>query len=179
MSLTHGKSKTEASETEAAESPEFEALFNQQWDRICRVIYRLVGDWAEAEDIAIDAFLRLHQRPPKENQNLNGWLYRVAMNLGINSLRDRKRRQRYEDKAGRIILDENAPNDPERTLEHQQERERVRTSLASIKPRSAKLLILRHSGFSYAEIADAFQISPGSVGTLLARAEREFKKKHE
>jgi RNA polymerase sigma-70 factor (ECF subfamily) len=55
----------------------------------------------------------------------------------------------------------------------------VRTSLASIKPRSAKLLILRHSGFSYAEIADALQISPGSVGTLLARAEREFKKKFE
>jgi RNA polymerase sigma-70 factor (ECF subfamily) len=36
------------------------------------------------------------------------------------------------------------------------------------------LLVLRHSGLSYAEIAVALGLAPGSVGTLLARAETEF-----
>jgi RNA polymerase sigma-70 factor (ECF subfamily) len=43
-----------------------------------------------------------------------------------------------------------------------------------MKPRSASLLILRQSGMTYAEIADALDLAPGSIGTLLARAEREF-----
>jgi RNA polymerase sigma-70 factor (ECF subfamily) len=37
------------------------------------------------------------------------------------------------------------------------------------------LLLARHSGFSYAEVAAALNLNPASVGTLLARAERRFK----
>jgi DNA-directed RNA polymerase specialized sigma24 family protein len=55
-----------------------------------------------------------------------------------------------------------------------QEREIVRTILAQMKPRTARLLILRHSGLSYTELAEALGIAPGSIGTLLARAEAEF-----
>jgi RNA polymerase sigma-70 factor (ECF subfamily) len=47
-----------------------------------------------------------------------------------------------------------------------------------MKPRSAMLLLLRQSGLSYREIASALEIAPGSVGTLLARAEKEFRKKY-
>ena len=49
--------------------------------------------------------------------------------------------------------------------------------LAKMKKRPAKILILRHSGFSYAEIAEAIGIASSSVGTLLARAEREFERR--
>jgi RNA polymerase sigma-70 factor (ECF subfamily) len=47
-------------------------------------------------------------------------------------------------------------------------------ALTEIKPRSAKILLLRGMGLSYAEVADAVGVAPGSVGTLLARAQREF-----
>ena len=96
----------------------------------------------------------------------------------MNVLARGKRLQHYEDQAGRIILDDSGSPDPELALENLQERERVRMTLASIKPRSAKLLILRHSGFSYREIAGALDIKPASVGKLLSRAENEFKKKY-
>jgi RNA polymerase sigma-70 factor (ECF subfamily) len=43
-----------------------------------------------------------------------------------------------------------------------------------MKPRSAKILVLRHSGLTYAEIAAAIKISPNSVGKLLSRAEKDF-----
>jgi RNA polymerase sigma-70 factor, ECF subfamily len=48
-----------------------------------------------------------------------------------------------------------------------------------MKPRSAKLLILRHSGLNYSEIATALQMNPASVGKLLARAEEEFEEKYQ
>ena len=50
----------------------------------------------------------------------------------------------------------------------------VRSTLARLKPEKAQLLLLRHSGLSYQEIAAAMQIKSGSVGTMLARAEAEF-----
>jgi len=55
----------------------------------------------------------------------------------------------------------------------------VQNILRSIKPRSAQILFLRHSGLTYAEIAAALSIAPGSVGTLLVRAEKEFERAYE
>jgi len=52
----------------------------------------------------------------------------------------------------------------------------VQTALARLKPRSAQVLTLRHSGLSYAEIAAVLRLPISSVGTLLARAEIEFEK---
>jgi RNA polymerase sigma-70 factor (ECF subfamily) len=154
----------------------FESAFNEHWQRVYGITYRLVGDPHEAQDLALEAFWRLHQRSFQEGNvdKLEGWLYRVATNLGLNALRSRKRRQRYEEKAGQRVLENDHAPDPAAEYERQQEREQVRTTLAGIKPRSARLLVLRHSGLSYAEIATALDLAPGSVGTLLARAEKEF-----
>ena len=60
----------------------------------------------------------------------------------------------------------------------QERRERVRTVLGAMKPRDAELLLLRSSGMSYREVAQALGIQAGSVGTLLARAEREFERRY-
>jgi RNA polymerase sigma-70 factor (ECF subfamily) len=92
----------------------------------------------------------------------------------LNALRARKRRRRYEEQAGVLALENSRTNDPAQEVEQALEREQVRRALADLKPRSAEVLILRHAGFSYQEIAAALQVSPGSVGTLLARATREF-----
>jgi RNA polymerase sigma-70 factor (ECF subfamily) len=144
----------------------FEAIFHEHWTRVYAVLFRLVGDRAEAEDL----------RPPahEHGSNLSGWLYRVATNLGFNALRAFKRRQRYEQEAGQLLLEAAAPHDPDIAAERAEERQQVRRVLAQMKPRSAQLLILRHSGLSYAELAAALGVSPGSIGTMLARAEREF-----
>lgn len=110
---------------------------------------------------------------------MGGWLYRVAVNAGLNALRANKSRQRYEHEAGVIYLENTRSVEPESALDNLQEQEQVWLVLKRMKPRSAKLLILRYSGLSYTEIAAALQVSAGSVGTLLARAEREFEKMYE
>jgi RNA polymerase sigma-70 factor (ECF subfamily) len=158
---------------------DFEALFNQHWEPLCRILCQFTGDEAEAEDLALEALLQLYHHPPADPSNLSGWLYRVATNLGLNALRARKRRERYETEAGDLALRATNPDDPAISLEKQLERQRVRNALQAIKPRSARILILRHSGLAYAEIAAALGIAPGSVGTLLVRAEKEFERAFE
>ena len=154
----------------------FDDLFAQHWQRLCRALTGLVGDPDEAEDLALEAFVRLHQQPPPRRDNLGGWLYRVGTNLGLNALRARKRRRSYEEQAGALALEGNAIPDPAAALERRQERGQVRQTLSAMKPRAAQILILRYSGLSYAEMAAALGVKPSSVGTLLARAEREFEK---
>jgi len=162
--------------TEQAE-PWLEAAFRQHWSRVYAVLFRLLGDGDEAEDLALETFWRLyHHSPHLEENMLGGWLYRVATNLGFNALRSRRRRQQYEARAGASALEDGRPIDPAQALEQTQERQRVQTALERMSARSARLLVLRYSGLSYAEIAEAMGVAPGSVGTLLARAETEFER---
>ncbi|MGD9091533.1 MAG: sigma-70 family RNA polymerase sigma factor [Anaerolineales bacterium] len=158
----------------------FEVLFQEHWQRVYGVVYRLVGDHAEAEDLTLETFWRLYDQQPTfgNEHQVNGWLYRVATNLGINALRARKRRRHYEEQAGSQILDEKRMVNPDAEFEGEEQRQRVQLALADMKPRSAKLLIMRHSGFSYAEIAATLGVAPGSVGTLLSRAEEEFEERY-
>jgi RNA polymerase sigma-70 factor (ECF subfamily) len=177
MTLSNKRNQASSANSTAQEGgieAGFEAVFQAHWSQVVRVLARLVGDSAEAEDLALDAFWRLYRQPPSQEQNLGGWLYRVATRLGLNALRARQRRQRYEESAGKDALGNDPPGNPAALVEQAQERQQVRKVLSLMNPRAAQVLLLRHSGMSYAEIAAALDVSPGSVGTLLARAEREF-----
>lgn len=154
----------------APDSQALETILDLYWTRVCRVLFGILGDWDEAEDLALETFYRWHQQPPREPNNPMGWLYRVATNLGLNALRARQRRQSYEIQAGTPARDA----DLENVVEKAEETDDVRQVLGMLKPRSAQLLILRHSGMSYAEIAAQLNLAPGSVGSLLARATHEF-----
>jgi RNA polymerase sigma-70 factor, ECF subfamily len=160
----------------AAREAEFEALFLQHYSRVYGVLYRLVGNKTEAEDLALETFWKLWDQPPPRSANLGGWLYRVASRLGFNALRAAHRRLRHEGEAGIITLDRQAAPDPQREAERDDERRQARAALGRLSERHAQLLILRYSGLSYKEIAAALDVAPGSVGTLLARAEHEFEK---
>ena len=172
--------KTDVVETSSTESisSAFEALFLEHWAHVYRLLYRLVGDSAEAEDLALETFVRLYQRYPlRENEsNPGGWLHRVAMNLGLHSIRSWKRRERYEMTAGKYALEETPEARPAEILAQQEERRLVRLALAKMNERQSQLLILRHSGLSYREIAEGLDLAPTSIGPLLLRAEREFEK---
>lgn len=157
---------------------EFEALFEAYWSHVYRLLYRLVGDPAEAEDLALETFYRLHKSHPsiQGEFNLGGWLYRVATNLGLQSIRSFKRREHYELAAGKGAFDDLPENRPAEILVQEEERRLARLALARMEERQARLLILRYSGFKYKDIAETLGLSPASIGPLLLRAEREFEK---
>ncbi len=159
----------------------FELTFSQNWNRVYGIAYALVGDHAEAEDLALETFWRLYKKPPANlnHERLGGWLYRVVTNLGLNAQRSQQRRESYEQEALIVERAEHDSQNPPDQVERKQTRQNVRAVLAQLKSRSAQLLILRYSGFSYRDIAATLEIAPGSVGTLLVRAEQEFEERYQ
>lgn len=154
----------------------FEAIFHEQYARVAEILYRLTGDRYQADELAAETFWRLWQQPPARNENVAGWLYRVATRLGYNALRADKRRDANETLAGRVgaFLRGESSDDPAAAAERDQESQQVRAVLRQMPLRSVQMLILRQEGLSYREIAAAAGVASGSVGTLLSRAERQF-----
>jgi RNA polymerase sigma-70 factor (ECF subfamily) len=158
----------------------FEKYFEEYWASIYRLLRRMLGDPAEAEDLALETFYRLYQQRLDASSGLNvgGWLYRVATNLGLHSIRGFKRRERYEIAAGTGVLEEAPEDRPAEILASEAERHMARRALAQMNPRQSQLLVMRYSGMAYKEIAAALDLSPASIGPLLVRAEREFEKRY-
>jgi RNA polymerase sigma-70 factor, ECF subfamily len=178
-SVAGGKRTILAVEPKWAESV-FEELFLQYYGRIVAVLFRLLGDRNRAEDLANDVFVKLYRYPlpPRPHGNLGGWLYRTATNLGIDALRAAARRRHYEQAAAQSAAQTRGIPDPLDEVLRQERRNLVRAVLAGLRPAQAQILILRSSGLSYSDLAESLGVQRGSVGTMLARAEREFEKRY-
>ncbi len=132
---------------------------------------RLLGDRAEAEDVAQEALLRLWKIAPEWRQGeaqVTTWLYRVVANLCTDRLRKRRG----------VALD--AVPEPEdgaaSPAEQMQERARVdalQEALGSLPDRQRQAVVLRHiEGFTNPEIAEVMEISVEAVESLTARGKR-------
>ncbi|HSE39888.1 MAG TPA: sigma factor, partial [Acidobacteriota bacterium] len=59
--------------------------------------YRITGNAADADEVVQDTFLRVLEKPPEGDQEeWKPWLMRVATNLSVDKLRQRKRRQEFQ-----------------------------------------------------------------------------------
>jgi RNA polymerase sigma-70 factor (ECF subfamily) len=163
-----------------AAAASLEGVFQLQYPRLVSLLTRITGDRARAEELASEVFWRLSKRPAlfRPENNMDGWLYRTAVNLGLDTLRMEARRRLNEEAAGARAARAAAAGDPLDGLLRAEKRQRVQRVLAAMKPVAAKLLLLRHAGFSYGELAAVLGLNPGSVGTLLARATGEFEKRY-
>jgi RNA polymerase sigma-70 factor (ECF subfamily) len=157
-----------------ADSFDFEAFFHAHYARIARVVDRVVGDRGRAEDLAAEAFWRLWRNPRAQGESAGGWLYRTAVRLALNELRDGQRRRRYES----LAHDPPESPTPEEAHAAAEERQQVRQILAMLREPQAELLILRASGLRYDELAAALNLNSASVGTLIARAQQAFRKEY-
>ena len=156
---------------------DLEVAYRRYYGQIRGLLARMVGD--EADDLTQEVFWRLYTRPPsRPDTDLRAWLYRVASRLGYNALRSRRRSERAAEAAARTELDAGPAAGADEIMQREVERTLVRAALANLKGRDAAILAMRHGGMSYGELAQAMGVSPGSVGTLLARAERAFASEH-
>jgi RNA polymerase sigma factor (sigma-70 family) len=161
----------------------FDALFAQFYPELFGLVYRVVGDRMETEDTLQEVFLKLadatslQARPDAE---VAAWLRRVSMNLAFNWLRSARRARARLERVGRLERADVEPTDnemasPPGIVVRHEERAAVRRALAEVPERQRECLLLRHSGYSYVEIAAALGIATGSVGVLLARGEHAFR----
>ena len=75
----------------------FDALFHAHYARVVGMLARLTGDRGQAEEIAADAFCKLARQQAREDDGLVAWVYRVAINAGLDAVRSNARRKRRED----------------------------------------------------------------------------------
>ena len=162
----------------AAATVDLDSLFDAQFGRITRVIARVTRDPSRAEELAVDVFLKWSRTPSAHGLHAVGWLYRTALRVGLNELRGETRRQRYERLFAFLPVGRSRVRTPAEVHEANESREQVRVVLAALPHRQAALLVLRSDDVSYAEIAEALGLNPGSVGTLLARAYVAFQKEY-
>jgi RNA polymerase sigma factor (sigma-70 family) len=156
---------------------EFEAVFREHYQRIVRVIRRVLQRDSEAEEVCSEVFFRLYRSGPGVAASglVGGWLYRTATRASIDALRANRRRAVEEQLEGNGSAGTEGPIESPLALLVRRERiVEVREVLAKLKVEKAQLLLLRHSGLSYREIAEALQLGVSSVGQKLARAEAEF-----
>jgi len=152
----------------------FEALFHAFYPQLSRLLYRITGNRTQAEEVASEAFWRLHRKPPPADTNVEGWLYRTGLRIAFDRMKADRRRARYEALASVFGF----VKSPHHALEENQDRKRLRLTLAVLKPHQAALILLRADGLSYTEIATALGLNANSVGTLLARANEAFRKEY-
>jgi RNA polymerase sigma factor (sigma-70 family) len=159
---------------------EFEELFLEHYPRLVKTLLRLVGNSGQAEELAADAFFRLHQHrgQNRSDENPAGWLYRTAVNLGLDALRANSRRSRREVQAGREGMGNETPGSPLYELLAEEQRERVRNVISHLKPVQGQVLLMGSGGFTCKEIAAVLGVKPDSLYVLISRAKAQFEKEY-
>ncbi|MCV2871394.1 RNA polymerase sigma factor [Defluviimonas sp. WL0050] len=136
-----------------------------------RVAARMLGDKAEAEDVAQEAMLRLWRQAPNwqgGQARVTTWLYRVAVNLATDRLR--KRRGLPLDEAPEPV--ETAPGAVGRMIEAERAAA-LDAALMALPERQREAVILRHlEGLSNPEIAEIMGVGVEAVESLTARGKR-------
>jgi RNA polymerase sigma factor (sigma-70 family) len=166
---------------EETQVPElFQRLFREHYPSVARKLYALTGDYAAAEDLAQEVFLRLYRSPPDRLEAVGAWLHRVLTRVGYDYLRQRSSSKvLLEKETARVAAwSEGFAPSGETEIIREWEKNVVRRVLHKLSDRDRTALLLREEGYSYEEIAHRLEVNPKIVGTLLARAEERLKKKY-
>jgi RNA polymerase sigma factor (sigma-70 family) len=152
----------------------FEQFFRVQYPVVVRIAYGVVRDVHLAEDVAQEVLMGAQRRfsEPYSSDHPAAWARIAASHLALNAVRSRERRA----ERNKQPVSDRLPRGPEDLAIDRDEGSRVRVALSRLPRHSATVLVLRHSGLSYAEVAQAMGVKVGQVGTMLRRAEAALRK---
>jgi RNA polymerase sigma-70 factor (ECF subfamily) len=151
---------------------DFERMFYDHAEFVLRTAHRVTGSEEDAEDVLQSLFLRLLTNPIPKEGNPRGYLYRAAVNLSLNIIRQRKRvvltgdTDRFESLAGGTAFGD----EPE---SHQL----LRRAITELDPKAVEILILRYvHGYTDAEIGKLLGVSRGGIAISLFRTRARLRK---
>ncbi|MBN1893840.1 RNA polymerase sigma factor [bacterium] len=157
----------------------FRQIVDIQYPQVYRLCFRFLGNREDAEEICQDVFIRLHRTGAgyRQEGKLFTFLYRIAVRLCLNRIRDRKRRNwtslEHAAPVGSLVSDS-----PDRLLEQKEKEQAVRKAVDELPEAQRTALILRrYQELSYSEIAKVMQCSEASVESMLFRARQTLRKK--
>ncbi len=165
-------------------SAEFHKVIQANYERVYSVIYRMLDDPQEAEDLTQDTFVNAYRAWDdfRGESQVYTWLYRIAVNLTRNRLEVVGRRrhnngysldQPIEDDRGerRFRHIEDWTRAPERLVESNELGELIARYVTELRDDYKQVVILRdYEGLSYEEIAQVLGCSLAAVKSRLFRA---------
>ena len=165
----------------AGDARAFEELVRVYQHRVFSVAVRMLGNRAEAEDIAQEVFLRVYRSVAdfRGEAKLSTWLYAIASRLCLNRLASGERHRVRE---GQDVLTRlpSADAGAGEALERGERDAALQQAIASLPEERRIVLVLRDvEGLSYDEIARALDLEPGTVRSRLHRARLDLKDKLE
>ena len=161
-----------ASQTERREAVGFDEAFTLHHRAVFATARAVLRDAALAEEITQDVFLKLyrHLQTAPTGELLRPWLLRVTLNESRNAIRSRNRSLTRDTVYEKTRQETAAAFEPESS----RQLEAARRALDKIKEPMRSCLMLRHQGLSYREIAHTLSVKETYVGSLVARARKEF-----
>ncbi|MFB0508878.1 MAG: RNA polymerase sigma factor [bacterium] len=158
----------------AGETQAFDILMQRYATRIYQVIYGMVHNHADTQDLSQETFVHAYEgiRGFKEKYKFYTWLYRIAVNLCINHWRRMKLAKFVPIADAQAYPDTNpAPNSKALDL-----RRAVEKRLAYLPEEQKTVFVLRtFEDMSYQAIADVLGVSIGTVMSRLSRAREKLR----
>ena len=156
----------------------FEVLVRRHEKAIFNLIYRLLGNYDEAAEVAqevfLSAFKSIHQF--RGEANFSTWLYRIGLNHASTRRKSlQSSQQRHIPLDGTEVIADGTV-DPAKNVEHKEIQQRVQQALNSLDPEDARIVLLRDlQDIPYEDVAEMLDIPVGTVKSRLHRARQALK----
>lgn len=165
----------------------FERLALLHKDRIYNYVLRMIGDATDAEDLTQEVFLRafLHIRSFRGAASFSTWLYRIASNICVDALRQRRRVETRtvnldapldtgDDEVSRQVPD-NSPT-PDQALQNRELHGKIQEAIASLSDKLREVVVLYDiMGVPYEEISQIVGCPLGTVKSRLFNARMQLR----
>jgi len=162
----------------------FEILVTRHQHSVVGTVAKMLGDAAEAEDIAQQVFVRVWKSAPRyqPSAKFTTWLMTITRNLVFNEMRRRRR-------AHLVPMENSDPDEPQHQFPDeiatpQQQvldselSAAVESAIAGLpEPQRTAIILRRYQDMPYEEIAVVLKTTPAAVKSLLFRARGELKEK--
>ena len=163
----------------------FNKLVLKYQDRVFDTIYRLVGRYEEARDLAQECFVKafLALNDFRGQSSFYTWLFRIAVNCALSARRRSARRARHEagsyetpEELGEAAVDPRS-REPGRALEEEEQRRMVLEALGRLAPEHRTVVVLKDiEGADYAQMAEILQCPRGTVKSRVHRARQALRR---
>ncbi|MCZ6635245.1 MAG: sigma-70 family RNA polymerase sigma factor [bacterium] len=162
----------------------FSELVRRHHERIFQMVYALVGNREDADDLAQEVFLKAYRSLHRfqGQSKFYTWVYRIGVNCCLDWMKVQKRRKnvsRMKEWWDRCEESEALFTQPERPdvkVARREFHETLEAALALLVPDYRTALVMRElNGLSYEEIATSLGCSVGTVKSRLFRARSQLK----
>lgn len=164
----------------------FRMLYERYQLRAHKLAFGVVHDYEDAQDIVQEAFLRVHRGLESfvGHSSFYTWLYRIVMNLSIDSARRIQYEARSLEVADQRLSEDcfllqglRRKEDPFAALERRELGQRLAAALGRLAPYHQGVLVMREvEGLSYQEMADAMGVSKGTIMSRLFHARHNLRR---